>query len=164
MANPTPSDSSPPAPVPSVRQPNKQAESPETTGSPRKRPLVLGPLLLILCIAVVAVAGVNVYQDALHKKRFEIVHLIEKKGLNLEEPQVKAIYVEASMTNWLPALDRLLGSLRQIPIKGLEIIEALPANPEKGGYIEYIQRHDLPFDEQEAMEWQARSLRKPANP
>ncbi|MBF0462327.1 MAG: hypothetical protein HQL87_13145 [Magnetococcales bacterium] len=155
MANASSIDSPPSAPVKS---------SPASADISPKKARFLGQLLLILSMATLVMLGVNGYRDAIQKKRAGIMHLIEKKGFDMEDPTVKALYVEASMTYWLPALDNLLNSLQHLPKKGIEVVETLPGNPEKGSYIEYIQRHDLSFDEKDALEWQTRSLRKPVDP
>ncbi len=129
--------------------------------APRKRSPFLGQLLLIVFMAVVTLVAVSGYRDALHKKQEEIIQMISRKGFGLADPEIRTLYTEATMTSWLPTLNHLLASLRSVPQKNTE---QLPDNPEKGGYIEYIERHNIPFNAQEALEWQTRSLRKSVAP
>lgn len=117
----------------------------------------LGVWLLVILVVVGITRGMKVYRDALKDKREEVVDVITKKGLALDDPAVKSIYMEAVTTSWLPTLEKLLESIRSIPRK----FDMFPDNPETGSYMDYIQRHGKQFDEREALEWQTRELRKP---
>ncbi|MEO5350082.1 MAG: hypothetical protein H7836_10605 [Magnetococcus sp. YQC-3] len=125
----------------------------------KKREQYISQLVTILFLAGIVMVGVQIYRDALDKKRQIVIRIIKQKGFELDEPTVRSLYMATRMTMWIPELDRLLETVRNLPIK---TVDTLPENPEKGSYIEYIQRYDLPFNEGEALEWQARSLRKPA--
>ena len=111
----------------------------------------------MLCIGVACVMPVNNYRDTLQEKRASVMTIMKTKGFNLRDPEVRAAHRKAKMTLWLPDMDRLLVSLTGRPRK--ISAEDLVGNPEEGSYIEYIQRHDVPFDERDALEWQSRSMR-----
>lgn len=113
------------------------------------------PVLLVL---VTMLASLKVYNKALESRRAEVLEIIKKKGYPLTDPIVHGKYKLILVTNWLPDLDRLLGEIRRIP----RSFAAFPDNPEQGSYIDYIRRHDLPFDETDAQEWYTKNIRKPA--
>ncbi|MBF0185112.1 MAG: hypothetical protein HQM06_12095 [Magnetococcales bacterium] len=104
--------------------------------------------------------GVDSYRESLHKKRDEVVDVITKKGFALDDPEVRAVYIEASNSFWLPTIEKMLENLKKIPRK---LLEPFAQNPEQGSYVDYIRRHGKPFDEREAIEWQTRMLRKPSD-
>lgn len=137
------------------------AAGPSKKSRRKKREKMISQLVTILFLAAITLVGTQIYRTALNEKRQIILRIIKQRGFEKDDPTVHALYVAASMTSWLPELDRLLELSRGLPFKTLE---SLPENPEKGSYIEYIQRYDLPFNEGEALEWQARSLRRPAEP
>lgn len=128
-------------------------------GTSQKKTKFLGQFILIVITATVVMMGVNEYRDVLQKKRNEIINIIKRKGFDLDDPEVRATYRETTTTSWLPVLNKLLESLRGVPRKPTE---TFLENPEKGSYIDYIQRNSKPFDEREAVEWEMRSMRKPA--
>ncbi|MBF0585041.1 MAG: hypothetical protein HQL80_12525 [Magnetococcales bacterium] len=117
----------------------------------------LGLWLAVILLLVSIARGTKVYRDTLQQKREEVVDIITKKGLALDDPEIKATYMEAITTSWLPTLEKLLEAIRRVPRK----FDMFPSNPEQGSYMEYIQRHGKQFDEREALEWQTRSLRRP---
>lgn len=137
------------------------AAGPSKKSRRKKREKMISQLATILFLAAIILVGTQIYRTALNEKRQIILRIIKQKGFEKDDPTVHTLYVAASMTSWLPELDRLLEILRGLPVK---TTESFPENPEKGSYIEYIQRYDLPFNEGEALEWQARSLRRPAEP
>ncbi|WP_130472044.1 hypothetical protein [Candidatus Magnetaquicoccus inordinatus] len=115
----------------------------------------LGSILAVIAF----LKGVDSYRDSLQKKRDEVVDVITKKGFALDDPEVRAVYVEASNSFWLPSIEKLLENIKRIPRK---LLEPFAQNPEHGSYVDYIRRHGKPFDEREAIEWQTRMMRKPA--
>ncbi|MEO5364120.1 MAG: hypothetical protein H7838_10930 [Magnetococcus sp. DMHC-8] len=115
--------------------------------------------VVILLIAAGVMKGVDSYREALQKKRDEVIEIITKKGFSLDDPEVRAVYMDISTTAWLPKLEKALENLKRIPRK---FVEQFVDNPEQGSYVDYIKRHGKPFDEREAIEWQTRSMRKPA--
>lgn len=113
--------------------------------------------IVVLIIAVTMLASIKMYNKALEKKRAEIIKVVKNKGLALKDPVIQAKYKMILVTNWLPDLDRLLLDIHKIPRN----FDAFPDNPEQGSYVDYIKRHDLPFNEKDAQEWYTRSIRKP---
>ncbi len=112
--------------------------------------------LFIILIAIGVARGVKVYRDALQEKRTACLNIIMDQGLDLDNLEVKALYAEITLTNWLPRLDELTILLKQMAVR---LAKQRPKNPESGSYMDYIQRHQLPFDAREALEWQARASR-----
>ncbi len=115
----------------------------------------LGSILAVIAL----LKGVDSYRDSLQKKRDEVVDVISKKGFALDDPEVRAVYIEANNSLWLPSIEKLVENLKRIPRK---LLEPFAQNPEQGSYMDYIRRHGKPFDEREAIEWQTRMMRKPS--
>lgn len=117
----------------------------------------LGVWLVAILVLVGLTRGLKVYRDTLKDKREEVVQVITQKGLALDDPAVKSLYREAVTTSWLPTLEKLLESIRNVPRN----FDIFPDNPEDGSYMDHIERHGKQFDEREALEWQTREIRKP---
>lgn len=122
---------------------------------PLKKAAYLFPILLVLFTVL---ASLKMYNKALETKRTEIIAIIKKKGLDLEDPMIRSKYRRILVTNWLPDLERLRREIERIPRN----FDSFPDNVEEGTYIDFIKKHDLPFDEMDAQEWYTRSIRKPA--
>ncbi|MBF0162494.1 MAG: hypothetical protein HQL88_09420 [Magnetococcales bacterium] len=124
-----------------------------------KQKKMIREIVVMAVIGVVCLAAVNHYRNTLHEKRAAVLTHMAAKGFQMSDPEVRAAYRAANMTLWLPELDRLLESLKGS--RKRIATEEPQSNPEGGSYVDYIQRHNLPFDERDAMEWQARSMRAP---
>ena len=113
----------------------------------------------VIMLIIMMISGLRSYQKALEQKRAVIIGIIKKKGLALDNPVIRQKYTLILVTNWLPDLDRLLREIQRMPRN----YDVFPDNKEEGTYMEYIDRHDLPFDEMDAQEWYTRSIRKPVH-
>ena len=123
----------------------------------KSSPFLFWVPIIILLIALIA--GLKMYNNALEEKRAEIIAIIKKKDLSFDDPVIMYKYRQIRTTNWLPDLERLLREIQNMP-RNYDVFED---NPEEGSYVEYIERHNLPFDEMDAQEWYTRSIRKPHN-
>lgn len=118
------------------------------------------PLLFKGSIAALIIAtfiGVEKYQEDLLDTREEILTILKEKRISLNDPWIREKYGDISKLRWLPSLEKILAEIRKRPRN----FDIFPSNPEPGSYLEYIQRHDKPFDARDAMEWESRLLRKP---
>ena len=138
----------------------KAVSDPEAKGRKRgaKKSSALVFWIIVVLILLGMLAGLRSYNKALELKRSEIIALIKKKGLDLENPKIRQRYNLILVTNWIPDLERLLREIQRMPRN----FDVFPDNVETGSYLEYIERHNLPFDEMDAQEWFTRSIRKPA--
>ena len=113
--------------------------------------------IMTLLVLFAMLAGMRSYNKALEAKRDQIIAIIKKKGLDLQNPKIKERYKLILVTKWIPDLDRLLREIQRMPRN----YDIFPDNVEPGSYLDYIERHNLPFDEMDAQEWFTRSIRKP---
>lgn len=111
-------------------------------------------LFILLMALGIARAG-KLYRDTLQEKRGACLNMTIERGLDLTNLEVKALYAEVQLTNWLPRLNELCVSLEKMSAR---LGKRLPGNPESGSYLDYIKRHEKPFDEKEALEWQTRAV------
>ena len=109
---------------------------------------------LVILTTFTMLTGTIGYTKALKKKRALIVKRIEISGQSLDNPVIKKKYKDIFRTYWLPNLNKYLESARKIPKN-----KKFPKNPEAGSYVDYIKRHNIPFDAKDAIEWQTNRLR-----
>ncbi len=112
----------------------------------------------IILIGIGLVIGSQWYSTRMDSIRDEIKEVVKKKALDLKDPQVKDKYRRVQETTWLPDLEKLLKEFQTIP-RNFNIFSD---NPEPGSYVDYIKRHNLPFNQREALEWRTRIIRKPS--
>ena len=112
----------------------------------------------IILLAVGMVVGSLWYTKRVDSVRDEIVAVVKKKALDLKDPDVKKKYRRVQETTWLPDLEKLLKEFQKIPRN----FNIFADNPEPGSYVNYIKRHNKPFNQREAMEWRTRVIRKPS--
>lgn len=123
--------------------------------TPLKKAAVFLPFVIIL---LVSLACLKMYNKALENKRTEIIEIVKKKGLQLNDPIIRRKYRQILVTRWLPDLERLLLEMRRMPRN----FDSFSDNPEPGSYMDYIKKHGVVFDEKDAQEWYTRSIRKPS--
>ena len=111
----------------------------------------------VILLQIVLLFGFMWYNKRLVSVRKEIVNVVEKKGIPNDDPVITGTYKRMYHIKWLPELNDLLAAVKRMPMN----FDRFPDNEEPGSYLEYIQRHDKLFDADEAMEWQARVMRKP---
>ncbi|MBF0462598.1 MAG: hypothetical protein HQL87_14540 [Magnetococcales bacterium] len=116
-------------------------------------------MLVVLIMTTGIIRGVESYREAVQKVRDEVVEVIMGKGYLLDDIEVRVAYMEVTMTAWLPKLEQLLVNIKKIKIKRSdEVVE----NMEEGSYLDHIRQYHRPFNNKEAIDWQTRSMRKPA--
>ncbi|MBF0453586.1 MAG: hypothetical protein HQL72_02070 [Magnetococcales bacterium] len=120
----------------------------------KKQALYLIPVILL---GIALVLGGNWYADQLSEVRKEIVKTIKLKNIPKDDPKTKEKLDAAYKSHWLPELKALLTEIKKIRRNFSEFGD----NPEPGTYLQYIKRHNKPFDAQEAMQWRSRVIRKP---
>ena len=165
-AKPDPADSDPAKPDPADSDPadsdpadSDPADSDPEEGKNRCSPLATSLLhfVTIIVIAAIMLFGIKLYKEALVQKRVTIIRTVEVKGIKLKDPEMQARYEAIFRTNWLPSLVDFLEEIRKTPRN----FDMFADNPEEGSYIDYIERHNMPFDGKDAVEWHTRSIRKP---
>ena len=127
----------------------------------RKKPFPIKEITIywvpLILLAAGFLYGFQWYTQRIAEVREEIVEVFKKKALPLRDPEIKEKYQQIYQTNWLPDLERLLKEVGKIPRNFSVFID----NPEKGSYLNYIKKHNKPFNPREAMEWRIRVIRKP---
>lgn len=117
----------------------------------------LGILLLVVAVVAGFYYGSQSYQSGAEDTRNQILSVIKSKNYRPDHPKIAKEFKALYWSNWLPDLYRLLDLVTGLGMND----DLLETNPEPGSYLEYIKRHNLPFDQTEAMEWYAREMRKP---
>ncbi|MBF0163872.1 MAG: hypothetical protein HQM01_05075 [Magnetococcales bacterium] len=119
---------------------------------------VVKPAIAILLIILVFFGlwkGVQNYQSGTEETRHEIMALLREKQYTPDHPRLKKEFRELYWSNWLPDLKRLLSMIQSMGVNP----DSLTANPEPGSYLEYIKRHNIPFNQTDALEWYSREIR-----
>ncbi|GAB0056767.1 hypothetical protein SIID45300_01079 [Candidatus Magnetaquicoccaceae bacterium FCR-1] len=119
---------------------------------------VVKPALVIVVIILIFFGlwkGAQNYQSGAAETRQEIMALLREKQYTPDHPRLKKEFRELYWSNWLPDLQKLLRMIQSMGINP----DALTANPEAGSYLEYIKRHNLPFNQTDALEWYSREIR-----
>ncbi|MBF0109590.1 MAG: hypothetical protein HQL76_10480 [Magnetococcales bacterium] len=101
--------------------------------------------------------GALQYVVKVDETRDEILNVLKLKRYTLNDPKIADDFTDLYRTNWLPELKIKLGRARSLEFN----FDSLEDNPEEGTYLDYIKRHNKPFDEREAMAWHIREVRKP---
>ncbi|MBF0272367.1 MAG: hypothetical protein HQL98_09925 [Magnetococcales bacterium] len=118
----------------------------------------LGAVLLIVGMIAGVYYGSQRYQAGKEETRNQILMVLKDKNYHPDHPKLEKEFKALYWSNWLPDLQRLLNFVEGLGIN----YEAFDGNPEPGSYVDYIQRHNKPFNQAEAMEWYAREMRKPS--
>ncbi|MBF0212345.1 MAG: hypothetical protein HQM00_02135 [Magnetococcales bacterium] len=119
----------------------------------------LGVILLIVGIVGGLYYGSLQYQEGAKETRHQILTIIKEKNYHPDHPLVEKEFKALYRSNWLPDLQRLLDFVQKLSVN----YDAFDGNPEPGSYMDYIERHNKPFNQTEAMEWYAREIRKPSH-
>ncbi|MBF0613603.1 MAG: hypothetical protein G8237_00615 [Magnetococcales bacterium] len=116
----------------------------------------LGILMIVGGVIAGLYYGGKSYQAGAEDTRSLIMTVIKNKNYRPDHPTIAKEFKALYWSNWLPDLYRLLDLVQGLGMND----EHLESNPEAGSYLEYIKRHNLPFDQTEAMEWYSREMRK----
>ncbi|MBF0429082.1 MAG: hypothetical protein HQL94_09190 [Magnetococcales bacterium] len=117
----------------------------------------LGFILLAFLVLGGGFYGVQQYQDGAADIRLKILNSIKEQKFSPNHPKVEKEFKQLYWSNWLPDLKKLLNHIEGLGVN----YEVFDANPEPGSYVDYIKRHNKPFNKADAMEWYAREMRKP---
>ncbi|MBF0191378.1 MAG: hypothetical protein HQL99_09635 [Magnetococcales bacterium] len=123
---------------------------------------IITPLAVLLVVAGIIGGfyyGSQRYQSGKDEARNQILMIIKEKNYHPDHPKLQKEFKALYWSNWLPDLNKLLSFVEGLGIN----YEAFDGNPEPGSYMDYIQRHNKPFNQTEAMEWYAREMRKPSH-
>lgn len=131
----------------------------------RKRhfsPVISKMFILDVLIFLAAVGGLYYgairYAVAVDDTRDAIVKILKQKHYSINDPKISEDFLYLHTVNWLPKLYALYSTAKSLDIN----YDAFEDNPEEGTYLDYIRRHNKPFDEREAMVWRVREVRKPS--
>lgn len=114
--------------------------------------------ILVFVLAVGALYyGIFQYVGMLEETRNLVLHTLKEKHYTLNDPKIAGDFANLHGVSWLPELHRLAGIAKSLPFN----LSTLDSNPEEGTYLDYIKRHNKPFDENEAMAWRIREVRNP---
>ncbi|MBF0417837.1 MAG: hypothetical protein HQL86_06275 [Magnetococcales bacterium] len=119
---------------------------------------VVKPAIVIVVIILLFVGmwkGAQNYQSGTEETRHEIMALLHEKHYTPDHPRLKKEFRELYWSNWMPDLRKLLSLIQSLGVNP----DSLTANPEPGNYLDYIKRHNLPFNQTEALEWYSREIR-----
>ncbi|MBF0342153.1 MAG: hypothetical protein HQL95_14505 [Magnetococcales bacterium] len=118
----------------------------------------VGILLLVVGLLVGLYQGAQRYHAGTEDTRHEILALLKEKNYRPDHPKLEKDFKALYSSNWLPDLQRLLNIVQGLSFN----YDSLDVNPEPGSYMDYIKRHNKPFNQTDAMEWYAREIRKPS--
>ncbi|MBF0423696.1 MAG: hypothetical protein HQL73_11965 [Magnetococcales bacterium] len=118
---------------------------------------LFGEILVFVTAVGTLYYGIFEYVGKLEETRSTIVQTLKQKHYVLSDPKIAEDFANLQGISWLPELRRLSDIARSLPFN----YETLDENPEEGTYLDYIRRHNKPFDENEAMAWRVREVRHP---
>lgn len=113
-------------------------------------------MTLVIALILVVPIGFSGYHKALVEVREKILATLDVKGIAPDDPWILREYGVVSQIKWLPTLKNILAEIEKLP----KSISLFPDNPELGGYLGYITKHNKKFDPEEALDWDARMMRK----
>ncbi|MBF0429083.1 MAG: hypothetical protein HQL94_09195 [Magnetococcales bacterium] len=116
-----------------------------------------GLTILIFLVLGGGFYGVQQYQDGVADLRLKILNSIKEQKFSPTHPRVAKEFNKLYWSNWQPDLKKLLDYVDGLGVN----YEAFDGNPEPGSYVDYIKRHNKPFNKADALEWYAREMRKP---
>ncbi|MBF0138888.1 MAG: hypothetical protein HQL74_01275 [Magnetococcales bacterium] len=118
---------------------------------------LIGEILIFILAVGALYYGIFQYANMLEDTRNSVLHTLKQKHYTLSDPKIAADFAHLHGISWLPELHRLDGIAKSLPFN----LGTLDENPEEGTYLDYIKRHNKPFDENEAMAWRIREVRNP---